>query len=117
MQSAINPIEKRIVRNFKQFYDFSLYVFLLYSNKQKQIQEDNISLGPLSSTTNLSLAELRGRLAALNENTSTPGVVGEERRMILLNRLSAAICGSVDEESSENEEEKVVQIQEEVCVN
>ena len=74
-------------------------------------QPEDAAPSGLTNTSNLSLAELRGRLAALNENTSTPGVVGEERRLILLKRLSAAICGSVDEPgegsgTSEEEEEE-----------
>lgn len=59
-----------------------------------------------TGVNNLSLAELRGRLAALGENTSTPGISGEERRLELIKRLQKAICGTDSEEDSNNEQEE-----------
>jgi len=59
-----------------------------------------------SGVNNLSLAELRGRLAALGENTSTPGISGEERRLELIKRLKKAICGTDSEEEEEEEVEE-----------
>ena len=48
----------------------------------------------MPSMSNLPLAELRERLAALGESTVTPGLVGEARRQELMRRLVGAICGS-----------------------
>ena len=55
----------------------------------------------------LSMAELRSRLAALGENTTTPGLNGEERRVALIKRLTDAVCGDNDSEESEEEEEVI----------
>jgi hypothetical protein len=57
-----------------------------------------------TGVNNLSLAELRGRLAALGENTSTPGISGEERRLELIKRLKRAICGDDSEDEEEEDE-------------
>jgi len=43
------------------------------------------------------LTELRLRLTALGQNTSTPGLAGEERWNALLQRLVGAICGDDNE--------------------
>lgn len=53
-----------------------------------------------SAIGSLSIGELRSRLASLGENTSTPGLAGEERRSELMKRLVNAVCGD-DVASSE----------------
>jgi hypothetical protein len=50
------------------------------------------------SLNNLSIGEIRSRLASLGENTNTPGITGEERRSVLMRRLIEAICGTEEDE-------------------
>jgi hypothetical protein len=50
------------------------------------------------SLNNLSIGEIRSRLSALGENTNTPGVTGQERRSVLMQRLIEAICGAEEED-------------------
>ena len=49
------------------------------------------------SLSSLSIGEIRSRLTALGENTNTPGVMGEERRNVLMQRLIAAVCVGDDD--------------------
>lgn len=51
------------------------------------------------SLNQLSIGEIRSRLTALGESTSTPGVTGEERRIALMRRLIDAVCIN-DEETN-----------------
>jgi len=55
---------------------------------------------PESPLTQLTIGDIRSRLADLGESTSTPGLVGEERRTELLRRLTTAICGSDTDQSN-----------------
>mmetsp|Transcript_25444 Transcript_25444/g.37507 ORF Transcript_25444/g.37507 Transcript_25444/m.37507 type:complete len:1122 (+) Transcript_25444:90-3455(+) len=48
------------------------------------------------SMADLSMAELRSRLAILGESTSTPGLSGEKRRAELMKRMVNAICRNED---------------------
>lgn len=52
--------------------------------------QENIGVGSLAS---LEFSEIRARLVALGESTSTPGLVGEDRKNELLRRLIQSICG------------------------
>lgn len=61
-------------------------------------------------SNNLSIAELRERLSALGENTSTPGLMGEERRQELMRRLVRSVCGVTDEDDDVVEVSKVVPV-------
>ena len=65
------------------------------------------------SLNQLSIGEIRSRLTALGENTNTPGVVGEERRNVLMRRLISALC--VDDHETAIEE--ITSIKETVSKN
>jgi hypothetical protein len=72
-----------------------------------QINDKSSSSPPSSSfvvpsMANLSIGELRSRLTDLGENTNTPGINGEERRIELMKRLVGAICGSDDHNDMAN---------------
>ncbi len=55
----------------------------------------------IPSLSQLSISEIKSRLAALGENTNTPGLAGEERKTELMKRLVKAICISDSEKSDE----------------
>lgn len=56
----------------------------------------------------LTIGELRTRLTSLGISTSTPGVTGEERWSILMQRLMDAICVKTndDEEEEDSDDDK-----------
>ena len=58
--------------------------------KSEVSQSENEFVVP--SLNMLSIGEIRSRLNALGESTSTPGITGEERRTVLMNRLINSIC-------------------------
>lgn len=66
------------------------------------IQNNDASSFVVPSMANLSIGELRSRLTDLGENTNTPGVNGEDRRIELMKRLVGAICGSDDNNDMAN---------------
>ena len=53
-----------------------------------------------STLSQLTIGEIRSRLTDLGESTSTPGLVGEERRIELMRRLTMSICGSDTDRSN-----------------
>ena len=55
----------------------------------------------MPSMQDLSITEIRSRLASLGESTNTPGLNGEERRDELMRRLVGAICGSDDTDAND----------------
>lgn len=57
------------------------------------------------SIGDLTIAEIRSRLTALGENTSTPGMSGDDRRAELMKRLTVAICGSGDDSDESGDED------------
>lgn len=57
----------------------------------------------LSQSNSLTLTELRERLSALGESSSTPGIAGEARRQILLSRFIDAVGGKMKEDKEEEE--------------
>lgn len=67
---------------------------------QRKIKTDDMNSNPSKTLSTLSMAELRNRLTALGENTATPGLVGDERRLELIRRLTVGICGVAEDESS-----------------
>ena len=48
----------------------------------------------MPSLNHLSMAEVKERLQQLGEETATPGISGDTRRQVLLERLVGAICGA-----------------------
>ena len=56
-------------------------------NSQNKVEED------IPGLQQLTMAELRSRLAALDIDTATPGQSGDNRREELMRRLVQAICG------------------------
>eukprot|EP01038_Epipyxis_sp_PR26KG_P011741 gene11741-15711_t len=83
----------------KSRYDMSTMKISYSISDEKYIKNkegNNIaaeSSRTIPSLVQLSMGELRSRLAALGENTNTPGLVGEDRRNELMRRLVKAICG------------------------
>lgn len=57
--------------------------------KAEDTQHDEFVVPSLNQ---LSIGEIRSRLSALGESTSTPGITGEERRTMLMRRLINAVC-------------------------
>ncbi|KAJ1433845.1 hypothetical protein B484DRAFT_5315 [Ochromonadaceae sp. CCMP2298] len=76
----------------------------LYRAKEAKVGTQQGTAAPSSeafavpSLNNLSIGEIRARLTALGENTSTPGVTGQERRSVLMRRLIDSICGADDDD-------------------
>lgn len=61
---------------------------LLKTSTSAVVRDDN------NDFKHLTIGELRSRLAALGESTSTPGLTGDDRWNALLKRLITAICGN-----------------------
>eukprot|EP00981_Chlorochromonas_danica_P010206 scaffold3057_cov163-Ochromonas_danica.AAC.12 len=63
-----------------------------------QASDNTLKTSPVARNDNdfkhLTIGELRSRLAALGESTSTPGLTGDDRWNALLKRLITAICGN-----------------------
>ena len=70
-------------------------------------ESSNNSRG-IHALNSLEFSEIRARLVALGESTSTPGLVGEERKNELLRRLTQSICGSDDAVSQVEPSEKYI---------
>jgi hypothetical protein len=76
--------------------------------QQQQQQQDALNFEtemtfPVNNTlAQLTMSEIRTRLASLGENTNTIGLVGEARRNELMKRLTIAVCGnSLKDDQSE----------------
>jgi hypothetical protein len=67
-----------------------------YAQQQQQQQNFETEMTfPVNNTlAQLTMSEIRTRLASLGENTNTIGLVGEARRNELMKRLTIAVCGN-----------------------
>ena len=64
---------------------------------------DTSSSFMMPSMNHLSIGEIRSRLTALGESTTTPNMTGDERRNELLKRLINSICGADKDEEKQAE--------------
>lgn len=84
---------------------------------RKQVEQRNPTSQPkeegfvVPSLSQLSIGEIRSRLSALGESTSTPGITGEERRNALMRRLINAVCmdeNNINEITTHAKEESII---------
>lgn len=102
LEALSNRLEKHLKKNGKPSYTSNQSSPLKLSSpiapppirSPPKVTQDTLEV-----FNELTMAELRSRLAALGENTTTPGLNGEERRIALIKRLTNAVCGENGSES------------------
>lgn len=93
----------------KEELQYRLDVALAQRGDQKNSSVQAVSqTSSIPGVGQLSIAEIRSRLMSLGENTSTPGLSGDDRKNELMQRLVRAICMN-DSEKSDDILDEIIQ--------
>eukprot|EP01041_Mallomonas_annulata_P008774 gene8774-18148_t len=74
--------------------------------RETVIKTDDVGQRKIPVISELSIFELKSRLEILNENTSTPGLNGDNRKAELVRRLTNAICSGKGQDNDISEDSK-----------